>query len=76
MMQSQTTAAPKLIIGMDIHKKSWSVHLRTDLFDHKGFSMPPSAEKLADYEPPIFPITKCPLLTKPAAVAFLRPVIF
>jgi transposase len=49
MMQSQTITVPKLFIGMDIHKKSWSVHLRTDLFDHKGFSMPPDASKLADY---------------------------
>ena len=49
MMQSQIIATPKLFIGMDIHKKSWSVHLRTDLFDHKGFSMPPEPEKLADY---------------------------
>jgi len=48
-MQSQIIAAPKLFIGMDIHKKSWSVHLRTDLFDHKGFSMPPYASKLVDY---------------------------
>ena len=48
-MQSQTITVPKLFIGMDIHKKSWSVHLRTDLFDHKGFSMPPDASKLADY---------------------------
>ena len=48
MMQSQTTATPKLFIGMDIHKKTWSVHFRTDLFDHKGFSMPPVAEKLFD----------------------------
>jgi transposase len=49
MMQSQIIASPKLFIGMDIHKKSWSVHLRTDLFDHKGFSMPPEPEKLVDY---------------------------
>ena len=48
-MKSQTTATPKLFIGMDIHKKSWSVHMRTDLFDHKGFSMPPEADKLVDY---------------------------
>jgi len=48
-MQSQIIARPKLFIGMDIHKKSWSVHLRTDLFDHKGFSMPPEPEKLVDY---------------------------
>jgi transposase len=49
MMQSQIIATPKLFIGMDIHRKSWSVHLRTDLFDHKGFSMPPDPSKLADY---------------------------
>ena len=48
-MNTQTTAIPKIFIGMDIHKKSWSVHFRTDLFDHKGFSMPPDAEKLFDY---------------------------
>lgn len=47
-MKSQTIATPKLFIGMDIHKKSWSVHMRTDLFDHKGFSMPPEADKLVD----------------------------
>jgi transposase len=55
MMQSQTTAIPKLFIGMDIHKKSWSVHLRTDLFDHKGFSMPPDPRKLVDYVDTHFP---------------------
>jgi transposase len=49
MMQSQIIATPKLFIGMDIHKKSWSVHLRTDLFDHRGFSMPPDSSKLVDY---------------------------
>jgi len=49
MMQSQIIASPKLFIGMDIHKKSWSVHLRTDLFDHKGFTMPPQPQKLVDY---------------------------
>jgi len=48
-MRSQTITVPKLFIGMDIHKKSWSVHMRTDLFDHKGFSMPPDASKLVDY---------------------------
>src|SRR6478735_3695737 len=49
MMQSQITADPKLFIGMDIHKKSWSAHIRTDLSDHKAINMPPEAEKLADY---------------------------
>ncbi|MET4083926.1 transposase [Pedobacter sp. UYP30] len=49
-MATQLTAfVPKLYIGMDIHKKSWSVHLRTDLFDHKGFTLPPKPEVLYDY---------------------------
>ena len=54
-MQSQITAIPKLFIGMDIHKKSWSVHLRTDLFYHKGFHMPAAAETLVDYVNRHFP---------------------
>ncbi len=49
MLQSPTTATPKLYIGMDIHKKSWSVHFRTDLFDHRGFTMPPSSSQLHRY---------------------------
>ena len=48
-MSTQTTATPKLYIGLDIHKKSWSVHFRTDIFDHRGFTMPPQPEKLAEY---------------------------
>lgn len=55
-MNTQTTAPPpKLFIGMDIHKKSWSVHLRTDLFDHKGFTMPSSTDKLYKYVEEHFP---------------------
>jgi transposase len=48
-MNTQTTATPKLYIGLDIHKKSWSVHFRTDIFDHRGFNMPPQPEKLSEY---------------------------
>jgi transposase len=48
-MQTQITAVPKLYIGMDIHKKSWSVHFRTDLFEHRGFTMPPLAGQLHEY---------------------------
>ena len=55
MLQTQTTATPKLYIGLDIHKKSWSVHFRTDLFDHRGYTMPPEPEKLADYVATHFP---------------------
>lgn len=54
-MSTQTTATPKLYIGLDIHKKSWSVHFRTDLFDHRGFTMPPLPEKLLEHTELHFP---------------------
>jgi transposase len=54
-MQTQITAVPKLYIGMDIHKKSWSVHFRTDLFDHRGYTMPPEPKQLAEYVEGNFP---------------------
>lgn len=41
--------SPQLYIGIDVHKKSWSVNLRTDLFDHKTFSMEPDATQLFRY---------------------------
>jgi transposase len=40
---------PKLFIGIDVHKKSWSVSMRTDIAEHKTYSCPPSAELLYDY---------------------------
>jgi transposase len=48
-MKTQTTAIPKLFIGMDVHKKSWTVHLKTDLFDHKTVTVPASVEALTSY---------------------------
>jgi transposase len=48
-MATQPTATPKLFIGMDIHKKSWSVHLRTDISDHKTLTIPSSCEVLYEY---------------------------
>jgi transposase len=48
-MLSQLDTMPKLYIGLDIHKKSCSVSIRTDLFDHKTFSMPPNSDALYDY---------------------------
>lgn len=48
-MSTQTTATPKLFIGLDIHKKSWTVYFRTDLFDHHGFTMPPQPGLLLQY---------------------------
>jgi len=49
MIPSQITATPKLFIGMDVHKKSWTVHIKTDLFDYKTIGMPPSPESLVGY---------------------------
>ncbi|QJD97735.1 IS110 family transposase [Mucilaginibacter robiniae] len=40
---------PQLFIGIDVHKKSWSVSIRTDLFEHKTFSMPSEPDKLIGY---------------------------
>ena len=46
----QTTAQePKLFIGIDIHKKSWKVHFRTDLFNGRSLTMPPRADELKKY---------------------------
>jgi transposase len=49
MIPSQITATPKLFIGMDVHKKSWTVHIKTDLFDYKTLTMPPSPDSLVAY---------------------------
>ena len=54
-MTTQLTAGPKLYIGMDIHKKSWSVHIRSDISDHKTMTMPPDSERLVDYVQHNFP---------------------
>jgi transposase len=49
MIPSQITATPKLFIGMDVHKKSWTVHIKTDLFDYKTITVPPAPESLVAY---------------------------
>lgn len=36
-------------VGLDVHKKSWSVTILTDGIELKAFSQPPSANMLADY---------------------------
>lgn len=48
-METQLTAQPKLYIGMDIHKKSWSVHMRTDISDHKTLTIPSNCDVLYNY---------------------------
>jgi len=55
-MTTQLTAStPKLYIGVDIHKKSWTVHMRTDISDHKTMTIPPSEEVLYQYVEENFP---------------------
>ena len=49
MKSTQTTATPKLFIGMDVHKKSWTVHFKTDLFDNKTVTMPADPDELISY---------------------------
>jgi transposase len=55
MQLQQTLEFPKLYIGADVHKKTWYVHMRTDISDHKGFSMPASFEHLYEYVLSHFP---------------------
>lgn len=55
MNQSQITATPKLFIGMDVHKKSWTVHFKTDLFDNKTVTMPAEPTTLINYVAKHFP---------------------
>lgn len=44
-----------LYIGMDVHKKSWSICILTDNFEHKTFSQPPDVGVLVNYLKRNFP---------------------
>ena len=46
---------PKIFIGLDIHKKSWTVSIQTDLFFHKTYSLPSVSEDLYHYVERTFP---------------------
>lgn len=48
-MKTKDTATPKLFIGIDIHKRSWNIHMATDLFDGRSLTVPPEAESLQGY---------------------------
>lgn len=55
-METQLTASlPKLFIGLDIHKRSWSVHMRTDISEHKSMTIPAREETLINYVESYFP---------------------
>lgn len=42
-------------VGMDVHKKSWSISIFTDQFEHKTFSQPPEVGALVNYLKRNFP---------------------
>ncbi len=60
---------PKIFIGLDIHKKSWTVSIQTDLFFHRTYSMPSVAEDLFRYVEQTFPNHEVDLVFTKQAVA-------
>ncbi len=55
MQLQDTLTLPKIFIGLDIHKNSWTVSIQTDLFFHKTFSLPSVSEDLYRYVEGTFP---------------------
>ena len=45
----------QIYVGMDVHKKSWSVSIITDKFEHKTFTQPPEVITLVNYLKRNFP---------------------
>lgn len=59
-MQKQVTnkfdfTGKALFIGLDVHKKSWSVTVTVDGIEHKTFTQPPDPESLYNYLQRNFP---------------------
>ena len=44
-----------IYVGMDVHKKSWSVSIQTEQFEHKTFTQPPEVDTLVNYLKRNFP---------------------
>lgn len=61
---------PKIFIGLDIHKKSWTVSIQTDLFFHKTYSMPSNAEDLYQYVERTFPNNQVNLVYEAGCCGF------
>jgi len=38
-----------IYVGLDVHDKSWKVHVYSDEFELKSFSQQPDADKLAGF---------------------------
>ena len=54
-MKTKNTACPKLFIGIDMHKTSWSIRMATDLFQGKRMTMPSDPEHLRRHVEKNFP---------------------
>jgi transposase len=59
-MQIQVTkkidfTGQNLFIGLDVHKKSWSVTITVDGIEHRTFTQPPDPETLLNYLHRMFP---------------------
>lgn len=54
-LQQNNEADKQLFVGIDVHKKSWKVTMRTDLFVHKTFTQSPDSVTLVRYIKKNFP---------------------
>ena len=59
-MQTQVTkrldfSGKKVFVGLDVHKKSWSVTIIVEGIEHKTFNQPPDPQVLSDYLNRMFP---------------------
>ena len=59
-MQAQVTkkidfSGKDLFIGLDVHKKSWSVTIIVDEIEHRTFTQPPDPDSLRNYLHRMFP---------------------
>ena len=49
----------KIYVGLDVHKKSWSVTIIVEGIEHKTFNQPPNPQVLSDYLNRMFPNGEC-----------------
>jgi transposase len=59
-MQTQVTkrldfSGKKISVGLDVHKKSWSVTILVEGMEHKTYTQPPNPQVLSDYLNRMFP---------------------
>jgi transposase len=53
--KNQDSPPPQLFIGIDMHKKTWALHFKSDVCDHKGMSIEADPEILIRYVEKNFP---------------------